>query len=286
MAATYELTEENSRTGVLEFDEDGYVESEDEDFDPSKPADDDKEGDPSDKSDVDYEDADEEADKYDYSRIESNEGGLVSTRNARRLQKEREQREKYEHYETQSVSSRAEELWAQLQEESQARLRDTSSVMHAGTETGKDSMQEEQIVIERAYWFAGEMVREKKTVLKSSAEAQEYLNSLKFKPKELGPTTMQEMDGGSKLRRPLKRPPILEQIIAGALKPKLTTLEKSKLDWATYVDKEGINDELQLFNKDGYLAKQDFLRKVDGIQNEQYKELRRKELQKNGAQGV
>ncbi|AAS53355.1 AFL017Wp [Eremothecium gossypii ATCC 10895] len=286
MIAPTEPTEGNSRASVLEFDEEGYVESEDEDFDPSKPADDDKEEELSDKSDGDYQEADEEAEKYDYSHIESSEGGLVSTRNARRLQHEREQREKYEHFEMQGVSSRAGELWAQLQEESQARLHDTSSVMHAGGEAGKDRMQEEQIMIERAYWFAGEMVREKKMVLKSSAEAQEYLNSLKFKPKELVPSTMQEMDGGSKLRRPLKRPPILEQIIAGALKPKLTTLEKSKLDWATYVDKEGINEELQLFNKDGYLAKQDFLRKVDGIQNEQYKELRRQELQKNGAQGM
>lgn len=70
----------------------------------------------------------------------------------------------------------------------------------------------------------------------------------------------------------------MEQIISGALKPKLSTLEKSKLDWATYVDKEGINDELSAHNKDGYLAKQDFLNKVDSVKENEYKELRRKEM--------
>lgn len=46
--------------------------------------------------------------------------------------------------------------------------------------------------------------------------------------------------------------------------PKLNTIEKSKLDWAGYVDQEGIKEELDKAEKgkDGYLGKQDFLGRV------------------------
>ena len=80
------------------------------------------------------------------------------------------------------------------------------------------------------------------------------------------------------LRRPLKRPPLLEQIISGGLRPKLTTLEKSQLDWASYVDRAGLNDELVLHNKDGFLARQEFLQRVGSAEDERYKELRRQQL--------
>ena len=58
-----------------------------------------------------------------------------------------------------------------------------------------------------------------------------------------------------------------------------TTLEKSKLDWATYIDKEGINEELVLHNKDGYLAKQDFLNRVETFKDDKYREMRKVQLQ-------
>jgi hypothetical protein len=42
---------------------------------------------------------------------------------------------------------------------------------------------------------------------------------------------------------------------------KLNTVEKSRMDWAGFVDKEGIKDELELAgkSKDSYAARQDFL---------------------------
>ena len=45
--------------------------------------------------------------------------------------------------------------------------------------------------------------------------------------------------------------------------PKLNTLEKSKLDWRGYVDREGIKDDLKYKNKDGYMEKVAFLQRVD-----------------------
>ncbi|KFB44399.1 AGAP005152-PA-like protein [Anopheles sinensis] len=48
-------------------------------------------------------------------------------------------------------------------------------------------------------------------------------------------------------------------------KNKLTTLEKTKLDWTSFKQKEGIAEELQTHNKgkDGFLERRDFLERTD-----------------------
>ena len=48
-------------------------------------------------------------------------------------------------------------------------------------------------------------------------------------------------------------------------KQKLTTLEKTKLDWNTFKSEEGIDEELEKHkkSKDGYLDKQAFLERAD-----------------------
>ncbi|CAO3631790.1 unnamed protein product [Cunninghamella blakesleeana] len=45
--------------------------------------------------------------------------------------------------------------------------------------------------------------------------------------------------------------------------PKMNTLDKSRLDWQGYVDREGIKDDLKYKNKDGYMEKVAFLQRVD-----------------------
>lgn len=59
-------------------------------------------------------------------------------------------------------------------------------------------------------------------------------------------------------------------------KNKLSTLEKSKLDWDRFKKEEGIEEDLQTYNKgkDGYLEKQDFLERADLRQFEIEKGLR------------
>nr|CAD7419945.1 unnamed protein product [Timema poppensis] len=59
-------------------------------------------------------------------------------------------------------------------------------------------------------------------------------------------------------------------------KPKLGTLEKSKLDWENFKSKEGLQDEIHTFNKgkDGYLERQDFLQRTDLRQFELERDLR------------
>lgn len=56
----------------------------------------------------------------------------------------------------------------------------------------------------------------------------------------------------------------LDQVLASLDAPKkVSTMEKTSLDWDKFKEVEGIDDELQQYTKDGYLEKQDFLQRVD-----------------------
>lgn len=59
--------------------------------------------------------------------------------------------------------------------------------------------------------------------------------------------------------------------------PKMNTLDKSKLDWQGYVDREGIRDDLKYKNKDGYMEKVAFLQRVDDRRLSQLKSGQKKE---------
>lgn len=174
----------------------------------------------------------------------------------------------------------------------------------ADTQTESRSLpaQEEQpetITIERTYTFAGKTHNEKKTVPRESAEAKLYLASKTSKP-----NVQLTEDNGPKLRRAPKArrsifEPVLEFLpqrtdlrfkvssyVPRAVKPgkdsaakKLNTIEKSALDWAGYVDKEGIKDELELAGraKGTYLSNQDFLARAESKREEEARAARLKE---------
>lgn len=59
-------------------------------------------------------------------------------------------------------------------------------------------------------------------------------------------------------------------------KKKMSVLEKSQLDWKTFKNDEGIDEDLRTHNKgkDGYLERQDFLQRTDVRQFELEKDLR------------
>lgn len=299
--------ETDSNNIVEEENENGYIEEEDEDFVPDQNLD-------IDNGSKDDDDDDIEEDNLikskDYSKIESDVGGLIKTRHGRQLEMEHMAKHKYDDMmvEDLQITSKITNIWDEMQDESKRRLYDEKSARHSvisekvpdiiETSSENTAPEEEKILIERTYKFAGETIHEKKLVPKSSAVAKEYLNSLKFDANKISDNKDDHISkndekiengngiadndtsnsGHPPLRRPLKRPPILEDIISGSLKPKLSTLEKSKLDWVQYVDKEGISDELQYNNRDGYLAKQDFLSRVESNKDAKYKELRQKQL--------
>lgn len=219
-----------------------------------------------------------------YDRIESAEGGLIKTRTQRAL--EEQQAKQYKTVSGVKSNVDIDDVWKNLQAQSKERLKYRyGSSSPSPSQTPQQLNSNEKIKIKRKYEFAGEIVVEDKWVDRESAEAREYLNSIKNNPNEKVETQegddkpeQKSNDVGKKLRIKRKRPPLLEGIISGAIKPKFNTLEKSKLDFAQFVDKEGIDDELRQHNKNGYLEKQDFLSRVEFFKDTQIKEMRKKEL--------
>ncbi|GAD91654.1 Swr1p complex component [Paecilomyces variotii No. 5] len=161
---------------------------------------------------------------------------------------------------------------------------------------------EEMIKIKRTYKFAGEMITEEKLVPKDSAEARLFLSN---EGKDNAETVIDVDDAEAKkaavkLRRPLRKYSRFDPNPPGFIKkswekqpsgdvtgentdskgPKLNTVEKSRLDWAAYVDQAGIKDELNVHSraKEGYLGRMDFLDRMEAKREEERRNARLKGL--------
>lgn len=160
---------------------------------------------------------------------------------------------------------------------------------------------ENMIMIQRTYNFAGKVHTEEKLVPRESAEAKLWLES-QASEKGKGLTA----PGGpniNKPRRPIKKArrsifePITENlpqrtdlrfgvsaaarsaaVVNSVQAKKLNTVEKSKMDWAGFVDKEGIKDELETAGKakGSYLDQKEFLTRVEGKRDEEARKARLK----------
>ncbi|XP_051580156.1 craniofacial development protein 1-like [Myxocyprinus asiaticus] len=138
-----------------------------------------------------------------------------------------------------------------------------------------------KITITKVFDFAGEEVRVTKEVDADSREAKSFLKneektqedkeqqSISSEPKPSLPIC-----SGSSVKRPAGMGSILNRI--GGKKQKMSTLEKSKLDWDTFKTEEGIADELAIHNrgKEGYVERKNFLERVDQRQFELEKTVR------------
>lgn len=144
---------------------------------------------------------------------------------------------------------------------------------------------EETITISRTYTFAGTTHTELKTVPRSSQEARTYLSSLSTTSSTSTAATP-PLDPTLPPRRPppKKRASVFDAA-AAARKPaaaastqKLNTLEKSRLDWAGFVDKEGISEELKKHTRGdkAYLDRQAFLGRVEENRDRAWKEGQKK----------
>jgi len=76
----------------------------------------------------------------------------------------------------------------------------------------------------------------------------------------------------------------LDDLLNSLGKKKISTLEKSKLDWQNFKSKEGIEEELKEKTKDGYLERQAFLARTDYRQFEQERDIRLKRIMANKQQ--
>jgi len=149
----------------------------------------------------------------------------------------------------------------------------------------KENKLSNTITIKRTYNFAGKLHTEEKVVPRDSAEAKLYMASIG----ENADVSADREDGSPK-RMPRKAfrsvfEPISDQSIqrsdlnlgmavrlqARELNAKkLNVVEKSRMDWAGYVDKEGIQDELALAgkSKDSFAERQQFLERSEAKREE------------------
>ncbi|PYH76077.1 BCNT-domain-containing protein [Aspergillus uvarum CBS 121591] len=167
---------------------------------------------------------------------------------------------------------------------------------------------EEMVKIKRTYKFAGEMVTEEKIVPKDSAEAKLYLanngdanvETITMAAVEDATATTATEDVAIKLRRPLRRVSRFDPNPTGAIKkswekqpaaeitgqdenargPKINTVEKSRMDWAAYVDSAGLKDELKVHSKakEGFHGRMEFLDRVGANIEEERRNARLKGL--------
>jgi hypothetical protein len=150
------------------------------------------------------------------------------------------------------------------------------------------------IKIKRTYNFAGKVHTEEKLVPRDSAEAKLYLASLdpklaeaenedeqpKRKPRRAFRSIFEPVVEGLAQRADLKlgmniRLELREQQ-AKAKAKKLNVVDKSRMDWAGFVDKEGIKNDLELAgkSKESYANRQDFLLRVEAKKEEEARRVR------------
>uniref|UniRef100_A0A8C4UYD2 Craniofacial development protein 1 n=1 Tax=Falco tinnunculus TaxID=100819 RepID=A0A8C4UYD2_FALTI len=104
-----------------------------------------------------------------------------------------------------------------------------------------------KVTITKTFDFAGEEVRVTKEVDSNSKEAKSFLKQQE-KWQSASPASLPTVSG---VKRPSGMSSLLGKI--GSKKQKMSTLEKSKLDWENFKEEEGIVEELAIHNrgKDG-----------------------------------
>ncbi|KAL1256786.1 hypothetical protein QQF64_012331 [Cirrhinus molitorella] len=155
---------------------------------------------------------------------------------------------------------------------------DKPSKPSTASQQQEDKPKESKITITKVFDFAGEEVRVTKEVDADSREAKTFLKQeekvLKETEESSEPQPSLPLSSGSSAKRPAGMGSILNRI--GAKKQKMSTLEKSKMDWDAFKTEEGISDELAIHNrgKEGYVERKNFLERVDQRQFELEKSVR------------
>ncbi|KAK3333416.1 bucentaur or craniofacial development-domain-containing protein [Cercophora scortea] len=233
------------------------------------------------------------------------EGGLVKTRSMRAVEKAKRQTITT----TGPVTIDVDALWAQMTSSStpsatkpSTSQQDTPPEPSSSQQQQRDPAaatadQPELIRIKRTYNFAGKVHSEEKLVPRDSAEARLYLAS---QGDEAQPGT-DDPSATSPKRMPRKAfrsafEPVTDlalqpradlnlgvavrlqarELAGAAAAKKLNTVEKSRMDWAGYVDKEGIKDELALAgkSKDSFAAREGFLARSEARREEDARRVR------------
>lgn len=236
------------------------------------------------------------------------EGGFIRTR-AQRIA-EKEERKHRKRARDGEVTIDVEQVWKDLSSTPIGRAAalapppqtmdvdgegDKENAPDASSGGGKDP--NELITIKRRIEFAGEITEIEEQHPRSSKEAQKYLSEHPEADPKHDPSALQ---------KPLKRPSIFEPNPAGNVKgvapeklrrhaptkmeglmsqklaemkkntQKMSTVQKSQLDWKGFVDKEGLRDELDEYGKSkrGFLAREAFLDRAAGAREQAARDAR------------
>ncbi|KAJ4292282.1 swr complex subunit [Collariella sp. IMI 366227] len=197
---------------------------------------------------------------------EGGEGGLIKTRRMRAAEKE----EKRTKAASGPVTVDVDALWAQMTSEPIHRKDDTTTTRPKPDGAPKPSSQPTQdpkvmddsdlIRIKRTYNFAGKVVTEEKLAFRSAFE----------------PVTADGLNQRSDLHLGMSERLRARELAKETDAKKLNTVEKSRMDWAGFVDREGIKDELELAGKSkhSFAARQDFLARSEMVREEEARKMR------------
>ncbi|KAB5558054.1 bucentaur or craniofacial development-domain-containing protein [Coniochaeta sp. 2T2.1] len=243
---------------------------------------------------------------------EGGEGGLIKTRSQRAAEKEEKKYAKVQG----PVTIDVDKIWREMVEGEPTKVQDMEkdkddvTVLESPSKSATQPQPEgaaqattdpnAMVRIKRTYNFAGKVHTEEKLVARDSAEAKLYFASLGL---DAPPGTT---DAADDQQQPVKRLPrkafrsafepvfsdnlpkrsdlnlgmgVLREAREAATRAeakKLNTVEKSRMDWAGYVDKEGIKDELELAGKSktSFVGRQDFLARSEARREEEARRAR------------
>ncbi|XP_029985833.1 craniofacial development protein 1 isoform X2 [Sphaeramia orbicularis] len=213
-------------------------------------------------------------------KVEKEEGKAEDEEESRQQQEEEEPSERDDE---ERQKKKADDLWASFLSDVGSRPKDTaqktdSSVSKASpltTQIQRKPAEPAKVTITKVFDFAGEEVRMNKEVSSDSREAKSFLKSQIHQQKE---DEEHSTHSPRPLPGPSKRPVGVSGVLShiGGKKQKMSTLEKSKMDWDAFKTEEGISEELAIHNRgrDGYVERKNFLERVDHRQFELEKSVR------------
>lgn len=144
--------------------------------------------------------------------------------------------------------------------------------------TSSPSTKPEKVTVTKVYNFAGEEVTVSEQVDASSKAAASVCKSPEKSSTAVPEETTKTEESPATPKPPVTKPGGGLSGVLGKIsgKPKMSVLEKTRLDWNQFKHAEGIQEELQTFNrgKDGYLERQAFLQRSDLRQFEIEKSMR------------
>ncbi|KFA68811.1 hypothetical protein S40285_01146 [Stachybotrys chlorohalonatus IBT 40285] len=234
---------------------------------------------------------------------EGGEGGLIKTRRQRAAEKE----ERRAVTSTGPVTVDVDAIWAKMVAGQPIAIDATGPTTDEAVDGVSDIQTEKQLApqttpetvladgeepgmirIKRTYNFAGRVNTEEKLVPRDSAEAKLFLATVgQDAPTETAPAKRNTKKAFRSAFEPIADPiPQRADLNLGmaarqkagreAQATKLNTVEKSRMDWAGYVDREGIKDELEMAgkSKESYAARQDFLARSEARIDEDSRRVR------------